>query len=211
MEALSQGWSSLTVLGDGTKHTLQDIIVDDNMQQTEAVEVAPEWQGQNGGQQEHLRAKSNWLDRELRGRYRIGPSEYHNMYGVWEPITTLESFPGHAAKFESRSLHCSWLLPYLGMRLTLMCSARQQKASVPSRSTNWVHRHGEKETKAEQLVNVAKFHPQQNLMLCVIPNQLHTKTHKDIDRPQTKDIYVRVGLIRWFNPTRREGHSSEVY
>ena len=39
---------NLTILCDGAQHPLKDIIVDNNMQEAEAVEVAPEDQRKNG-------------------------------------------------------------------------------------------------------------------------------------------------------------------
>ena len=39
---------NITVLCDGAQHPLKDVIVDNDMQETEAVEVAPEDQGNNG-------------------------------------------------------------------------------------------------------------------------------------------------------------------
>ena len=39
---------NITVLCDGAQHPLKDVIVDNDMQETEAVEVAPEDQRNNG-------------------------------------------------------------------------------------------------------------------------------------------------------------------
>ena len=39
---------SITVLCDGAQHPLKDVIVDNDMQETEAVEVAPEDHRNNG-------------------------------------------------------------------------------------------------------------------------------------------------------------------
>ena len=45
---------NFTVLCDGAQHPLQDVIVDDDVQETEAVEVAPEGQGKDGCQYKQL-------------------------------------------------------------------------------------------------------------------------------------------------------------
>ena len=39
---------NLTVLSDGAQHPLQDVIVDDDVQETEAVEISPEGYGKDG-------------------------------------------------------------------------------------------------------------------------------------------------------------------
>ena len=39
---------NLTVLCDGAQHPLQDVIVDDDVQETEAVEISPEGYGKDG-------------------------------------------------------------------------------------------------------------------------------------------------------------------
>jgi len=38
----------ITILCNGAQHPLQDVIVDNDVQETEAVEVAPEGQGKDG-------------------------------------------------------------------------------------------------------------------------------------------------------------------
>lgn len=48
-----------TVFSDGLEHTLEDVIVDNNMKKTNAVEVAVEYQGENGAQKKNLTDKYN--------------------------------------------------------------------------------------------------------------------------------------------------------
>ena len=48
-----------TIFSDGLEHTLEDVIVDNNMKKTNAVEVAVEYQGENGAQKKNLTHKYN--------------------------------------------------------------------------------------------------------------------------------------------------------